>query len=261
MDFVTNFYKRILISLTSFVVINAHADTCAEWFQDSKINSGEPNCLSKCNTFEVDMSTYSCHSNCENFCKPKKCPPGLNWKSKIHTGRPTDWDYKTEVTLPWSKSEIEILENIFKILPDSLEKINFDGFYRMEKSVDRVNPATTSLRKSIALYDNTFKHSAFKADRVVTHELAHIIYLNYSKSEVQDYLRTMGWEVKGGTYQRKGAFLISNIQESPEEDFAVNIEYFLFENANVRKNLPEAYKWIQIKYPKYFKLKEVCNDK
>ncbi len=252
--------KNIIILVIYFFHSFGFASVCKDWFQESKIKSSDKLCVSKCNTYPVDMSTFICHNECEIYCKNKKCNENSFWKNKIKIGRPKNWEPSLEKTKEWLDSEKKELDKILQMLPDKFSKLNFDGFYRMEKSAFYVNPGATSQSKSIVLYNNAFGHPAFKLDRVVVHELAHVIYLNFSKKEIESYQNQMQWKNDRGVFYRQGPFLSSDAKESPEEDFAVNIEHFLFENEKIKKQLPKAYSWIDKNFSKNFNFNEVCND-
>jgi hypothetical protein len=255
---------NIVNNLIKFIILFFHsysfAGVCTDWFKESKIKSADKACLSMCNIYPVDMGTFTCHNECEFFCKKIKCKENLYWKSKMKKGRPHNWDISSEKTKDWLDSEKEDLNKTLQMLPDDFAKVSFDGFYRMEKSAFIVNPGTTSQNKSIALYNNAFQHPLFKLDRVVVHELAHVVHLNFSKNKIESYRNQMGWKNDRGHYFRSGPFLSSDAKESPEEDFAVNIEFFLFENEKIKKQLPKAYSWISKNFSKEFSFKEVCND-
>lgn len=251
----------ISMALTIFLSNSVYADTCMDWFKKSQISTYDQGCLSKCNVYPVDMSSFSCHSECDFLCKPKKCKDDSYWSNKIKEGRPVHWDYKSEKSKNWSTSEVNTLKKILALLPKEFKGIVFDGFYRMEKSIQIINPATASAGKAIALYDHAFQHPAFKIDRVVAHELAHIIYLNFSPKQMEDYWRASEWLMGGTEFQRKRVFLKMEAKESPEEDFATNIEYFLYEKENIQTELPKVYKWIIDKYANNLKLKEFCDEK
>lgn len=253
-----NYLKLVLIF---FLTIQASADVCSNWFLDSKIQTADKKCLSKCNIYPVDMSSFSCHSQCEKFCKKTECKNNFDWESKIKNGRPTKWDFETEKTKSWTNTETKKLVEVFNSLPAAFSTATFKGFYRMDRSIQGINPATTSPEKLIVLYDYAFKHPLFKTDRVITHELAHIIYLNFSVDEKRDYMQALGWnETPTHDFTRSGPYLSQDANGFPEEDFAINIEFFLFENDKVKKQLPKAYKWIIHKFTNDFNLKEVCHE-
>lgn len=46
----------------------AKAEDCLEWFNNAKIMIG-PECLVKCNSTKVDMSTFQCTNMCDKMCK------------------------------------------------------------------------------------------------------------------------------------------------------------------------------------------------
>jgi len=128
----------------------------------------------------------------------------------------------------------------------------------MDKSVQIVNPGTTQ-DNSIVLYDYAFRDPPFSLERVVVHELAHILYLNMNDDDENDYHKDMGWKKKNGSV-RKGPFINSKAKDNPQEDFANNIESFLFESDTLKSSVPLAHKWISKKFSKNFKLEEKCQN-
>ncbi|MFN3455333.1 MAG: hypothetical protein ACK41T_10275 [Pseudobdellovibrio sp.] len=125
------------------------------------------------------MATFSCNLRCEKYCS-SKCKIDPYWESKIKDGRPKLWDLSSEKTKEWSTSEREALEKILTRLPDDFKKISLDGIYRMGKSVQIVNPGTT-YEASITLYDYAFQDPPFTLERVIVHELAHVIFNKLTK--------------------------------------------------------------------------------
>ncbi len=63
--------KYIFVLMALFFSKISSAD-CKEWFLDQKLNVGSDTCLGRCIVAEVDMATFSCRSECEVLCHPKK---------------------------------------------------------------------------------------------------------------------------------------------------------------------------------------------
>jgi hypothetical protein len=81
-----------------------------------------------------------------------------------------------------------------------------------------------------------------------------------SKSEIKDYSRATGWvpTLHGRTVVwtgRKTGYVEKDGEYSPTEDFANNIEYYLFEPETLRAKTPTAYEWIKKTYGDKLKLK------
>lgn len=184
------------------------------------------------------------------------------WKEKIKTGRPAKWDIPGEVTAEWTEPEKKRLLDLLNRMPEELKATPFDGFYRMKKSVDPINPATTADDgKSIAIYDRAFANPFFSTSRVIAHELGHVIYLSFTESERRNYGIAMKWPMsRNGLLSRPGGFISSRAKDSVDEDFAENIDAFLFESDKLKDVVPTAYQWISRKFSKKFFLKMGCED-
>ena len=97
--------------------------------------------------------------------------------------------------------------------------------------------------------------------RILAHELAHIIYLGFSDSKRSSYEKDADWirlDVGDGktiaipTSTR--TFVEQDGEMSPDEDFANNIEFFLFEPETLKKKSNAIYLWIQKSFGPDFKL-------
>ena len=84
----------------------------------------------------------------------------------------------------------------------------------------------------------------------MAHELAHILYERLSKKERKSYKLVAKWK----TRKIKGKKTIINTRQvftaidgifSPDEDFANNIEYYLFDEKTLQKKNKEIYQWIK----------------
>ena len=250
-------YSIVIVLFPSFCLGD---DVCQSWFNASKIPPDSSGCELKCETLIKDMSTFDCANRCEEFCKGKKCGSDSYWADKIKNGRPKDWDLTSEVSSNWTESEKAILMIVLNQLPDHLKAIPFEGFFRMKKSMILGNPGTTH-NKSIAIYDRAFNNPYLSTSRIVAHELAHVLYLSLNEKERKNYEDSLGWkEDKLSGSARSGAFINSGAKDSPDEDFANNLDFFLFEPDKLKATVPSAYNWFKSKFPKDFKIKEDCQN-
>lgn len=181
-------------------------------------------------------------------------------KERFKKGRPAGWPHSIEKETKWSDSEkariIEILEEI----PDALLSEKISGFYRFIKSKDFPNPASGA-DGHIVLYD-----SAFGSDRslgnILAHELSHTNYNDLTENERQDYRRATGWhlelESNGKVYWtgRKEGYIEEDGRNSHEEDYANNVEHFLYDPDKLKKVTPKAYDWIKKRFGETFRLKK-----
>ena len=235
-------------------------DSCLDWFKSSKISPASKDCTIQCDILPKDMGTFNCADWCDEFCKSQKCVPSQYWKKKIQNGRPSKWDLPSETVSAWTEAEKNKLMELLDRLPDQLRAIPFEGFFRMKKSIDMTNPATTaSSGKSIVIYDRAFDNPFLSTSRVLVHELGHVIYLGLSEAERRSYQNMMGWKsVRDSDETRSGDFVSSRAKDSIDEDFAENLNFLLFEPDVLRAKVPLAFKWLSKKFPGSFKLKEDC---
>lgn len=63
---------RGLILILTFIIgstARAEDSICEKWFKKSGIDVKSKSCLLDCAVHSVDLGTFSCHDNCEEFCK------------------------------------------------------------------------------------------------------------------------------------------------------------------------------------------------
>lgn len=250
--------RSFCITIIIFFSFYCRADQCIDWFKENKVFPNNKYCLNECVVLPADMATYMCNLQCEKYCSLKCEDP--YWRKKVKAGRPSGWSIKSEKSKPWTKEEKDKLENILSSLPDDFRSLPLDGIYRMEKSVQIVNPGTT-INDSIVLYDSAFSDPPFSLENVIVHELAHVLFMNMGQSRVKDYRMALGWYGKESKV-RVGPFINSKAKDNIDEDFANNIESFLLNEELLKNKVPIAYEWISKKFSKKFKMKDKCkNDK
>ena len=130
----------------------------------------------------------------------------------------------------------------------------------MQKSVDIVNPASTSYDgKIIILYNNTFGHPSWNIQDVLMHEIGHSIYAGYSAVDKQLYEKKLGWKKDNqGIYSRIGSFVSTRAHDNPMEDFAENFKYLFLNPEKLKSDSAQAFDWFNKKYKKQLKLKKEC---
>lgn len=172
---------------------------------------------------------------------------------------PDNWPHKKETGSKWIESEKERLIEALEEIPDILRNDHIKGLYRSKKSKDYPNPAT-SAEGIIVFYDSAFE-SSHNLGRITAHELSHQNYRDLKESEKQDYRRALRWtaELEGRDYYlvgRKAGYVEEDGKISPDEDYANNMEYYLYDPDKLKKTTPEAYSWIKNKYGEKLKLKK-----
>ncbi len=193
----------------------------------------------------------------QTYCK-KLSASYKFWASKLKNGRPLNWSLKKEVSMLWSEEERERTLEALKELPEFLWSQSTKGIYRFAKSRDEPNPGA-QIKQNIALYDSAFDEK-YRLARVLAHELAHIKYDDESEANMANYSRATGWipELHGRTIiwsGRKSGYVDKDGENAPNEDFANNIEYYLFDQKTLKETTPTAYEWIKTNYGDKLKLR------
>lgn len=187
----------------------------------------------------------------KGHCRPKS-RAYIFWNDKIRNGRPSDWPNSSEKSVDWTEEEKERLLEALEKIPDDLWMEKFRGFYRMKKSKDFPNPASFADQMS-AIYDSAFDSKANLA-RILAHELAHSHYASMSRDQRLEYKKAAGWDVAvnvdEGSYKeirRKSGYVQKDGELSAEEDFANNLEFYIFDQKQLKTKTPEVYAFEDVK--------------
>lgn len=233
---------------------------CKDWFVRENLMAGSKDCLLRCSSSKVGMGTFMCTGQCEKLCKPnlKSCEEvRKNWESKLTDGRPPSWPNIGERSKNWTTDEKERVLESLSVIPKQLWVPTVRNISRMDKSKDFPNPAS-NIPGIIILYDEAFKESLV---RYLAHELAHQLYDNFSKSEQREYQIPMNWFPGFGNkwiHREEKYFVTDDSVLGPQEDFANNLEFFLFDFKKLKGVTEGAVRWIKDKYGDSFKLGEAC---
>jgi hypothetical protein len=197
----------------------------------------------------TDVVTY-----CKDFSREE-----IFLNEKYRNGLPKNWPHKAELPRAWNEKDKEILSRALEIIPDVLLTDTVREIYRLRKSKDFPNPASSS-DGILVIYDSAFDATR-NVSQILTHELAHQNYLDLKDADSLDYRRAMGWrlelEPSGIFYMvgRKEGYIEEDGKYSPVEDYANNIEHFVHNPDKLKKVSPEAYAWISKKFGNSLKLK------
>lgn len=181
-------------------------------------------------------------------------------KDLFQNEKPKNWPHEPENLRKWTEAEKERLIEAMENIPDALLSKNLKGIYRMDKSKAGKNPATSS-EGALVLYDSAFSKS-MTLDRIIAHELAHQIFRD-SDLDIQDnYRKNSGWtlvsdkNLKFFWIPRKEGYVAEDGKNASDEDYANNIEYYLYEPDKLKKVTPKAYDWIKTKFGSSFSQKK-----
>ncbi len=184
------------------------------------------------------------------------------WASRLKNGFPSGWENKTEKPTKWTEEQRERVLEALSELPEALQEALIKRIYRFSKSVFYPNPASENDDLMVvALYDSAFNKDRNLA-RVISHEFAHSIYLHLSNHDGDSYRRSVGWvdtELdKSMTMtlwkERAGGYVADDGRQGPREDFANNLEYYLFEPDVLKGKTPKAFDWMKRHFGDKFKI-------
>lgn len=171
------------------------------------------------------------------------------WKDKFKTGLPGRWPYPKEKSKPWTEEEKERMFEALDEVPDQLKLKTINGLYRFAHSQSGDNPSTWVEGGMIGFYDSAFENH--RLARVLSHELAHEYYDQMGAGQEQ-YEEVAGEKVtKSGSSGpsskqiRTEGFVEEDGNRGFEEDFANNLEYFLFEPKVLQSVTPSVYNWMR----------------
>ncbi|WP_415062844.1 hypothetical protein [Bdellovibrio sp.] len=180
-----------------------------------------------------------------------------SWEGRFQNSKYTSWPYAKEVFKAWTIADKERVIEVLETLPEELLSNSIEGIYRAVRSKDFPNPAT-SAEGIIVIYDSAFE-KRYNLQRVIAHELAHQMYLDLSEIDITDYQYSTNWiplrDKQKRYISRKDGFVQDDGRESPEEDYANNIEFYLNEPEKLKKVTPNAYNWIRRRFGDKFKLR------
>ena len=179
-------------------------------------------------------------------------------ETHLKQGLPLGWPHLSEKPKAWTQFEKERLIEIIEEIPEILLNKDID-FFRAQKSKDFPNPASNT-KGSIVLYDTAFNKGR-SLGRIISHELAHQNFYDLSEVVRRDFRRVHGWRLeldsKGKIYWggRQEGYIEDDGKTSDEEDYANNVEHYLYNPDKLKEVTPQGFQWIQKQFGKNFKLK------
>ncbi len=191
--------------------------------------------------------TFVRATHVESYCRSKSASY-LFWSGKLNDDRPDNWPLKKEISTKWTDEQKERLYEAMAEVPNGLWSKSVKGIYRFLKSRDYPNPGSQYFSK-IAIYDSAFDIE-HRLTAVLAHELAHVLYDELPPAVTDSYENATGWTrtLHSGIIVytgRKDGYVEKDGDFSPTEDFANNIEYYLFLPAILKSKTPTAFEWIK----------------
>jgi len=185
------------------------------------------------------------------------------WNHRLKAGTPPKWEFKSEKSKAWTEDEKEKVLEALSTLPPLLVNEIVSGIYRLKNSDQLPENPAANFQNQIALYDKAFESKQIVA-RVLGHEFSHIYFQNLELGERVKYAKAAEWKAtlwnglrdKELTLNRRG-IVEEDSQNNPEEDFANNIDCFLFNPKALKEKSPQVYDWISKKFGDKLKLRSV----
>ncbi len=195
-------------------------------------------------------------------------PSGYSfWRPMLRDVRPKGWPHAKEKTKLWKTGEIEDVVDALALLPDELKLKHVKGICRMDRSVFDGNAGSFG-DGYIILYESAFSDGDIRRlSRLLAHELAHEYFQNLPDSVRQEYEAATKWvryKDHGKVryiFSRTCCYVDQDGKISPDEDFANNIEYFLFDNSTLKEFTETAHTWIRKRFDDSFKLRRTVDQK
>lgn len=151
---------------------------------------------------------------------------------------PKLWKLK-EKFKSWNDKEISIVLDSLEKLPSYFKNKKIKSFHRGIKSRFENNPATTlPISNEIVLYDSFFKSK--EKERILAHEISHILYLNLTSEEKINFAKVLGWNISPLIRPKK--VIYPDSLDGPAEDIANNIEAYFYDRERqlkLNKNISE----------------------
>lgn len=192
----------------------------------------------------------------------KRTPPSHEkWKERLKKGLPFHLQ-RMEKNRAWSIEDKEELLDAISDLPEMLLRNSVTAIYRAEKSSTyKMNPALGD-DGYIVIYDQAFSGS-LPLKRVIAHEMAHEFFRAMPDIERISYATSTDWLIfrsspggKQSMIANRDHFVEPDGRESVTEDFANNVEYYLFDPKTLLKKTPKAHLWLQKKFGDRLKLRK-----
>jgi hypothetical protein len=227
---------------------------CDRWFLDTNAKPGAKDCIQTCSVFRVDMGTFDCPSKCERYCNSQvkeKCIVDNYWLEKLNAeSKPFQSLTPTD--------KVAIARQLSK-MPKSFRPKSLKAIVRASQPdfISPQNPASSS-DEYIILFPSASITSSL--DRVLFHEIVHHLTQREWANLFTDYKKKFGWIRSGRIIERAGNFVDPDGRISAEEDFANNVEYYIFDSKKLSQISPQISTWIDKRLKSKLKMEKGCHE-
>lgn len=193
--------------------------SCDDWLKSTKAVPGHPDCEIICSASMTDMRTFTCPMRCPKYCGSACALDGF-WQSALNAD-PSPFKALNE-------EERKKVSTTLSKFPEALQPQALKAIVKSTKPnfMAPTNPATSS-DELIILFPSAF-NSEVPLERILFHELAHLLTAGKWSASFSAYKKMSGWSSVTEKSIRPGNFVEQDGRDSAEEDFANNVEYFVF---------------------------------
>lgn len=185
----------------------------------------------------ADVSAH-CQDNPPSYAK---------WKDRLKSSVVLPAWAKNEKAKKWTEEERERVIEAISELPPSILIESVKSIYRSGKSSQHEKNPAAGDSGFIILYDRAFG-SGNNLPRIIAHEFSHEVFRQIPNDLRRKYADEAGWirEGDGKSYlPGRLDYVEEDGRSSVTEDFANNIEFFIFERKKLKETAPKVDAWIQ----------------
>lgn len=251
-------YLAVTLLSTYAFHSSAVAIDCGEWFKKLSLKRGSVECVAACTkagerTADANKENY-CSPYCRGMCVPDKdevkCKLEPFWMKRLKA-LPEPFQ---SVVGDEQKSVASALSKLPKSFQPTLLKAIVKGT-RPHFTAPSSEAASTD--EFIILYPRAFSEPS-NLERVIAHEVVHVLILKEWADSFKKYKEISGWSGINANEYRKGEFVEHDGKMSAEEDFANNVEYFLFDQTALKDKSPNIFSWLQKNLGQKLRLGKGC---
>jgi hypothetical protein len=144
----------------------------------------------------------------------------------------------------WNGTEKNLVLKVMAKLPKWLAAYRIKEILRADSDGTKNPAASIPSSKTLIIYDSFF--TSIDQKSIITHELAHIALWDLDATQVEDFSRLSGWEVKKDLNLRipPKKLLLPDSLESISEDFANHVELYYSSPNHIKTHNSEVFNFI-----------------